>query len=406
MSRSRRIAESLGLRRSIVGVLSMAVLVGMGERMAERFLPVYLVALGAGQLWPGFLQAIDSGASALYSYPGGWLAERLGVKRALMVFDLVALAGYGIVIAVPSWPAVVAGSLLFISWSAVSLPGTMGLIAKSLPSDRQVMGVSMHSLVRRLPRAVGPILGGLFIDAWGIETGIRLAFVVAAAMAVVALVLQQVLIERDAPAAGLGAPSANPWRMFRSFSPALRNLFVADVLIRFCEQIPYAYVTIWCMSEVAGERTARVSATDVGWLTAIEMTTAMLCYIPVARWADRGGKKPFVLVTFVNFTLFPALLFFSRSFEMLALAFFVRGLKEFGEPTRKALILQLAPAERTASAFGAYYLFRDGIITLAAIGGAWLWRADPGLNLGAAFGCGVLGTLWFWRFGRDLTKES
>ena len=35
----------LRIQRSTAGVLAMVVLVGMGERMAERFLPVYILAL-------------------------------------------------------------------------------------------------------------------------------------------------------------------------------------------------------------------------------------------------------------------------------------------------------------------------------------------------------------------------
>ena len=70
MSRARKIAEILGLRRGIVGMLLMVMLVGMGERMAERFLPLYLIALGSGMLWPGFLNAIYNLVSALYSFPG------------------------------------------------------------------------------------------------------------------------------------------------------------------------------------------------------------------------------------------------------------------------------------------------------------------------------------------------
>ena len=76
----KRIAEFLGLQRSLLGLLAMVVLVGMGEKMSERFLPMYLVALGSGLLWPGFLNALDNLLSALYSLPGGWLATRLGVK--------------------------------------------------------------------------------------------------------------------------------------------------------------------------------------------------------------------------------------------------------------------------------------------------------------------------------------
>lgn len=395
----RKLAEALGLRRSIVGVLAMAVLVGMGERMADRFLPIYLLALGSGVLWPGLLQAITDVVGALYSFPGGWLAERLGMKRALLVFNLLAIAGYALVVAIPRWQAVVGGSLLFLSWSAISLPGTMGLIAKALPKSKHVMGVSVHSLVRRVPMALGPILGGVFIDAWGPVNGVRAAFCAAIAMALVAVVAQQALIEDDRDAA-LALPDPSPLRLFRAFSPQLKSLFVSDLLIRFCEQIPYAYVTIWCMETVAGETTAHVKATEFGLLTAIEMVTAMLCYVPVARWADRGGKKPFVLVTFVNFALFPVVLYFSRSFSMLVVAFIVRGLKEFGEPTRKALILQLAPEDRKAAAFGAYYLFRDSIIALAAGAGALLWTLGPAVNLGCAFAFGVLGALWFWAFGR------
>ena len=61
----KKIAEFFGLRRSMLGLLAMVVLVGMGEKMSERFLPIYLVALGSGMLWPGFLNALDNFLSAL-----------------------------------------------------------------------------------------------------------------------------------------------------------------------------------------------------------------------------------------------------------------------------------------------------------------------------------------------------
>src|SRR5262245_35488211 len=126
MTALQRIADALGLRRSIAGVLAITVLVGMGERIAERFLPVYLIALGSGMLWPGLLNALNNLLGALYSFPGGWLADRVGVKRALLLFNLLAIGGFVLVIAIPRWQAVIAGSVLFLSWSAISLPGTMG----------------------------------------------------------------------------------------------------------------------------------------------------------------------------------------------------------------------------------------------------------------------------------------
>jgi len=382
-------------------MLGMIILVGMGERMAERFLPMYLDVLGGGWLAVGLLGGFDNLLSALYAFPGGYLADRLGFKRSLLVFNVMAMIGFLIVIFVPVWQAVIVGAFFFLSWTAISLPASMKLVANVLPSKKRTMGVSMHSFMRRIPMALGPLVGGLFIKAWGVENGVRLAFVVALAMAVVATVLQQILI-RDDRRDGSGEEAAkaerNPFVVFRLMSRPLKNLLVADILVRYCEQIPYYVVIFWCTGVIR----APISMFQFGILTAVEMVTAMLIYIPVAYFADRSRKKPFVVMTFVFFTAFPLVLLFCQSFWLLVLAFALRGLKEFGEPTRKALIMDLAPEGRKAAVFGLYYLLRDVIVSISAFGGAYLWSIDPKVNLLTAFGFGVLGTLWFALRGQDL----
>ena len=375
-----RISGFLALQRSTVGVLAMVVLVGMGERMAERFLPIYMLALGGGVLAIGFLQAMDNLLSALYSFPGGYLSDRLGTKKSLLIFNLVAMAGFALVILIPAWQAVLVGAMLFISWSAISLPATMSLIYKVLPTNKRTMGVAMHSLVRRIPMALGPLLGGLLIGMWGERDGVRLAFGVALAMAIVALLLQQRMIADDTPEEGSSdtacnlTPEKNPLKLLRLMNPAMKRLLVTDILVRFCEQIPYAFVVIWSMKVI----TAPVSALQFGLLTTIEMATAVLVYIPVAYLADRSTKKPFVLTTFVFFTLFPLALLFSRSFEWLA------------------------PDSCKAGMFGLYYLIRDIFVSFAALGGAFLWQISPEANLITAFVFGIIGTLGFAVFGRDI----
>ncbi len=143
----------MGLRKNVVILLAMVILVGMGEKMAERFLPVYLIALGGGIMSVGLLNGLDNLLSALYSFPGGYLSDRLGYKRALVFFNLLAMLGYLIVILLPCWQAVIMGSIFFLSWTAISLPASMSLISRVLPTGKRTMGVSMHSLVRRVPMA-------------------------------------------------------------------------------------------------------------------------------------------------------------------------------------------------------------------------------------------------------------
>jgi MFS family permease len=398
-----RVKEFFGLQKSMVGLLAMVVLVGMGEKMGERFLPIYLITLGGGALSVGLLSGMDNLLSALYSFPGGYLADRLGTKKALLVFNLIAMVGFVVVILIPAWQAVIVGSVFFLSWTAISLPATMGLVAQVLPKNRRTMGVTMHSLVRRFPMALGPLVGGACIDIWGLVTGIRIAFIGAMAMAVVAAIVQQILIKENASDQEVQATKSqaekNPFRLLREMNPELRNLLISDILIRFCEQIPYAFVVLWCMEVI----TMPVTGLQFGLLTTVEMATALLIYIPVAYLADRGQKKPFVQMTFVFFTLFPLVLLFCQSFWPLVGAFVFRGLKEFGEPTRKALIMDLAPENRKAGMFGLYYLLRDMVVSVAAFGGAYLWIIGPEVNLWVAFGFGVLGTCWFTWKGRDLS---
>jgi MFS family permease len=400
-----QISDFLGLRRSTVGMLCMVILVGMGERMAERFLPIYLMALGGGALSIGLLNGLDNLLSALYSFPGGYLSDRLGTKRALLVFNTVAMCGFLVVILIPAWQAVLVGAVFFLSWTAISLPATMSLVAKVLPMSKRTMGVSMHSLVRRIPMALGPILGGLCIGVWGERNGVRVAFVVALLLSFVAAALQQLLIEDDPPEPAADrlptAPEKNPLRLFGEMNASLKRLLISDILVRFCEQVPYAFVVVWCMKTTVEP----VTAFQFGILTSIEMATAVVVYIPVAYLADKSTKKPFVVITFTFFTLFPLVLLFCQSLTWLVLAFILRGLKEFGEPTRKALIMDLAPEDRKAAMFGLYYLLRDVTVSVAAFGGAFLWQIGPATNFLVAFSCGVAGTVGFALWGRDLSRD-
>lgn len=384
---------------SMITMLIMIVLVGMGEKMAERFLPLYLIALGGGALAIGFLNGMDNLISALYSFPGGFLSDKIGYKRALVVFNVMAIFGYTIVLIIPTWWAVIVGALFFISWTAISLPAIMSMVSTIIPKKHRTKGVTVHSLIRRLPMALGPIFGGLLIDHFGLAIGVRIAFGCAIVFAFVAILLQWFFIKE--PEKKKRAP-LNIKQSIQNIQPSLWHLLVSDILIRFAEQIPYAFVVVWVVN-VHG-----FSKTEFGIFTTIEMVTAVLIYVPVAFLADKFRKKPFILTTFLFFTAFPFILIFCESFWTFALVFVVRGLKEFGEPTRKSLIMDLAPEDAKASTFGTYYLIRDIIVSLAAFGGAFLWRLGPEIgpltNFLVAGGFGVLGVLYFAIFGRDLKQ--
>ncbi|HEV2691469.1 MAG TPA: MFS transporter, partial [Verrucomicrobiae bacterium] len=230
---------------------------------------------------------------------------------------------------------------------------------------------------------------------FGWTDGVRYALLLCITMSLLTAAFQWLMFEpdiKDPKAPVKPAAKMSFIQVVKSFTPALRELLVSDILIRFCERIPYAFVILWAMDH------GGVTAQQFGYLVACEMIAAMACYIPVAHLADKYGRRPFVLITFGFFTLFPVTLIFAHSFGWLAVAFVVRGFKEFGEPARKALIIGEAAPELRARTYGAYYLIRDCVVTSGSFLGAWLWHLGPQVNFIGAAICGALGTVWFWWF--------
>ena len=393
MAGSRGVSDFLALRRNTSLLLAALVLALTGERLWLGFAPKYLETLGAGVFIIGLFDGLQTLLGAVYAYPGGWLTDRWGQRRSLLLFNALSLVGYAIVLCWQHWLALVLGAFLFLAWSTLSLPATLSVIATSLDRRQHTMGVGVQSMVRRVPMMVGPLIGGWLITRFGWHQGIRFALLGCIALSVATALFQWFMTDAPAPPVPVGRPPALGFLgVVRSFNPTLRELLVSDILIRFCERIPYAFVILWAMNH------AGVTAQQFGLLVAVEMATAMVCYIPVAHLADKHGQRPFVLATFVFFTLFPVTLLWADGFGWLVVAFAVRGLKEFGEPARKALIIAQAPPESRARTYGAYYFIRDSVVTSGSFLGAWLWSMGPRANFVAAAVCGGLGTLWFWWF--------
>jgi hypothetical protein len=80
---------------------------------------------------------------------------------------------------------------------------------------------------------------------------------------------------------------------------------------------------------------------------------------------------------------------------MLVLAFVIGGLREIGEPARKAMIVDFAQDNVRARSVGLYYLVRSLSITPAAAIGGLLWSVSPELPFIVAGIIGLIGTFVF-----------
>jgi MFS family permease len=406
VSPARRLADFFGLKRNLVILLVAMFVIGAGEELWMRFVPKYLQTVGATVFVIGLYDAMRTLLGAIYAYPGGLFVDLWGHRRAFLAFNLISIVGYALVLFIPHWGAVIAGMFLFLSWTCFSLPATFSLVGATLAASRHSMGIGVQSVIKRLPIMIAPVLGGMLIDRFGIVGGVRIALLISIVLSALTILVQRQL--REEPKQEVATDERwSLWRSLLEFNAPMRRLLLSDILIRFCERIPYAWVVIFAMDYIG------VSAKEIGVLTTVEMLAAILCIIPASHFADRHGREPFVIVTFIMFTLFPISLLVSRSFSALVIAFMIRGFKEFGDTSRKALIIGYCEPQRCGQMVGAYYLVRDLIVSVGAILGAYLWKLGPALNFLGAAALGVAGTIFYMKtirqsrqlFLNDLKKE-
>src|SRR5438552_12555944 len=402
ISRGQRFADFFALKRNLVIILVAIFVIGTGEELWMRFVPKYLQTLGASVFVIGLYDALRTLISAIYAYPGGLLADRWGHRRAFITFNLVSIAGYALVLLISHWSAVIAGMFLFLSWSCFSLPATFSLVGATVAANRYSMGIGVQMVIKRVPIMVAPVIGGILIDHFGVVPGVRIGLIISIVLSGVTFIALRELREEQKENADIApAPERRSFlQSLRGFDASMRWLLFSDILVRFCERIPFAWVVIFAM-DYAG-----ATGREVGLLTTIEVLVATLCIIPSSYFADRRRREPFVAATFVMFTLFPVVLLFSRSFPALMIAFFIRGLKEFGDTSRKALIVTYSEPERRGQMIGAYYLIRDSIVSVGAILGAYLWSRSPAANFLGAAAFGIAGTILSLRATRRERRRA
>lgn len=383
-SRLARFAQFLSLERNVTIASAAVFLIGLGEELWKKFLPKYLEALGATAPIIGLFGTAETFFDAIYQYPGGWLADRAGRRKAFLLFVILASIGYLIYLLSPSWPLMFLGLAFVMGWQSMASPAIFALIGDALPQERRAMGFTIQSILKRVPIIVSPLIGGALIARAGLTRGIHIGLVVTLGLAAVTLVLlHRINVEVKI------ADAVNIRGVWHSFHRALKRLLISDIIIRACEGLT-GVLTVLYVINIHG-----VSATRFGTLIAIQMTTSILVYIPAGKLADRIGRKPIVIVTFISFALFPLAIILATNFALLVIAFMIGGLREIGEPARKAMIVDFAKDSLRARSVGLYYLVRSLSITPAAALGGLLWNVDPRTPFVAAAAMGVIGTLVF-----------
>jgi predicted MFS family arabinose efflux permease len=403
----------LALNRTVGIVLVSVLFFGLGEQLWSPFLPAYLDAKLNGNaaksvggvsltalLAVGIYACLRNLFEAACYVGGGQLTARIGDRGSLIVFGALTVGGYVLFLTWTAPVIAVVAALLIVGWEPLSVPVTFTTVATTVTTKNQGMAFALQSIQKRLPRIVGPAVAGFVLAmaardhgaAVGYVVGMRWLVAVSLLLGVGSLLMQVLWMPRyPAPPRGPGAVD-----VVRAFHPTLRRLLLAEIFTRWCDWLVREFVVLYLLMSRG------VDPAAVGLLFALQNTVALLTYLPIGRMTAVVGLQPFIGLTFIFFALFPLSLALAPDGYGLVLAFVVWGLREIGEPARKALIVSLLPSPIRAQGVGLYWGIRGVAICWSSlIGGlVWFWLGPDAL-LYLAFGFGCAGAAIFYLYARE-----
>ncbi|SFC09404.1 Major Facilitator Superfamily protein [Halobiforma haloterrestris] len=439
--------QFFALERDVL-VLSLAMFAfSLGFQMTNRFIPEYMVALGASGFVVGLFGTFGNIISALYPYPGGAISDRIGSRYALTLFGLVSTVGFAVWLFAPTigaftvagvtiepWLWIFVGLVLAQAWKSFGLGATFAVVKQATDPSRLAAGFASTETFRRTAFLIGPVLAAVLIDLHPEFTvSFRYVLAVAVVFGIVGTVVQHLLYDVDEwnSSGNQNAESSDDAsedtfggafegigrirRDLREMPAELRPLLVGDTLVRFANGMVYVFfvLVVTQFLEVGLETTIAVGgfsyAVDLspaaffGYLLGVEMFIALLIMAPAAKAAEYVGLKPVVAVGFAVYAIFPVVLINTpASAAALVAVFAFSGLRFAGLPSHKALIV--GPAERGAGGrvTGTYYLLRNTIVIPSAALGGYLWDfVSPEVAFTIAAAIGVVGTAYFLVFGKE-----
>lgn len=394
----------LGINRATLAVLIVIGGLGLSEEIWRNFLAIQLKdsVTGVNQAahvlnaakYMGIFAVLVNLLEGFGYIIGGRVAHRLGPRVALLISALPMLIGFTLLLSVKEPWLIILGALLITNWEALSVPATFEVVGSEVPQNRRTIAFAVMSIQKRLPKVLGPLIGG-FVMAVGYWLNLSLAF----GLVILACLVQFFLLHRMKPKDHVKPVAVRD--VLRNIPPDLKRLLSAEILLRWGDWFVRDFAVLYVVGVLMR------SNQEAGVLIALTSLTALLTYIPAGKIIDRApNPKPYIGVTFFLFALFPINLVLLPKLlpalgvpmmGALGIIFVLNGLRELGEPARKAMISGGFSSDIRARAIGLYWGLRSFAFCPAPLISYLLWRwLGPQATFLIGGIVGMLGTAWFW----------
>jgi DHA1 family multidrug resistance protein-like MFS transporter len=333
-------------------VVTTVALAQVAFDLTQPFIPLYIRDLGVTDLaeaafWSGLVAGIAPLCAAVMGPFWGSMADRYGRKpMVLRALVLIAVMQFACAF-VPNvyWLMVVRVIMgLFAGFTSMS----MALAISVSPREKMAQAIGLVQAAQLAPTAIGPTIGGLISDVFGL----RANFILTGVILIVPASLLFFLVhesgyggdgERPATPAASSTPRGSRFGMFAlpGFAAALGILFVA----RFADR---ALPPVLPLFLVQLETPEAQLATITGFVVSAGAVAAACSSMLYGRRAGSGGTRRLLIIALAGGGVFSVLLALSRGWPEVVVVRIVLGLLAGGAMSLAYTMgARMAPPERS-----------------------------------------------------------
>jgi MFS family permease len=159
--------------------------------MANPYQALYFSSLGVSPLGIGILFALGTLVTLIALLVGGYVTDIWGRRKVIIIFSWVSVAS-AFVFALINSQYLIPIPLLMSSVASIYTPAFNALMMDSIKPDDRVRGFSVFNAINTTPSVFAPTFGGILMTFFGIQEGVRLAYLGSAIFGVCAVSIRSI----------------------------------------------------------------------------------------------------------------------------------------------------------------------------------------------------------------------
>jgi MFS family permease len=390
-------ASSRWLNRTVLGAGLTSALGDLCYETATVILPGFIAVLGIPAAALGIIEGIADATASFTKLVSGYIADRLGFRKPLVVAGYALTpAGQSVIALAAGWPAILSGR--FLSWFGKGLRGPLrdAIVTQSIMPDTRGRAFGFHRAMDTLGAVAGPLLGVALLARaqqmpWDDSAGpfrfvLWLSIVPGVLAVMVFMFLVQDLGSSPNPALRLGSALRGLPARFKRYLGAVGIFGVGD--------FSHSLLILAATQLLAPSLGLLGAAQAAGLLYVFRNLVQVTVSFPVGWLADRIGALPVLAGGYALGVLTAVLTAFAFRFDVneippLAAIFLVAGLYvAVQEALESTVTAGMAEPEVLATSYGALGAVNGlaKLIASSAVGLLWtLVSPVVAFNMAAVF---------------------